>query len=155
METLPVDRAKRRKVVNKLRWAGWTLKEIGDRYGVTREWIRQITTVPASQVPRRYKWWCGDCGIEVITDRRFCVDCREARTHLSGYAYGRGCRCVECIMTNRRRAANARLRLREYVAGGVSQHPLVRHGTQYAYSTYSCRCGPCGVANNEASRNRR
>lgn len=154
-ERLPDDPAERRQIVDGLRFAGWTLQSIGDRFGLTRERIRQISSVPARLVPRdRVHYWCRSCNAEVRQGVRRCESCREAKTHgRSGSAYNRGCRCEECVQANRQRTITYKERNRIWLdADGVSQRPGLLHGTITAYGAFSCRCVPCRGAQAKANR---
>jgi hypothetical protein len=157
------DGDERRWLMNKLRQEGWTLQAVADLYGLTRERVRQITSVPAeaaldarrSQRLAELRAWqsrpCSICGQEEVGNSTtgICRLCRDSRAHLNGTRYNQGCRCDDCIEANRRRMRRRRAQMKaDFLAGRVSPP----HGRRSTYINYGCRCRECTAAHSEACR---
>lgn len=83
--------------------AGATLAQIGQKFGVTRERIRQILARLLAKAPER-KRKCRDCSNTVATPQRICQTCRaKVRIRrLNRCACGRPCYRSHCQACSRR-----------------------------------------------------
>jgi Sigma-70, region 4 len=151
---------------------GYTLREVGDAFGVTGERVRQLIKGSygkphrgrRKQEERVRKLQAAHARIlaKETTLQEEAVDLGLAPDSLAGafyelglkfapasplhgtpYRYGRGCRCEKCSKAVRQQ------RLRRY------QQEPPQHGTESAYSNWGCRCDPCRAAGSKANRRHR
>ena len=62
-----------------------TLQQIGDKYGVTREWVRQILSqegLPTAAIIEKHLIYCLNCGKETSTPKFCNLDCFSAYHHI-------------------------------------------------------------------------
>ena len=142
--------------MNSLRLQGLTLQQIGERFGLTRERVRQLTTVSSDEVRRLKRaekektllaGACSACGVDgVHINKMFCDVCDEKRKHHNGTRYNSGCRCDDCRASHAERAS--RLRVRRHAALEAKQIE-VEHGKASTYNNWGCRCDPCTTAHSK------
>jgi hypothetical protein len=147
---------------------GYTLQEVGQHYGISRERVRQIIVKRSSdrhygarkrmlmneRVRKAYEAMQNGSTMEAEAEKlglmpkslysRFLAQGMTLRPksplHGTVYRYQKGCRCDECKKGNR----VYRLRFREM------EPP--EHGSYSSYSNYHCRCDACRAAASEYNR---
>ncbi len=122
---------------------GLTFAEIGRRFGVTREWIRQVVRA-ASQPSLTHKRQRTASSYKRIA-RAVAVAARcesHKAEHGTRSKYVHGCRCEACTAAQR-----------EYMRSLKGKLPPPTHGHS-GYVNYGCRCEVCTQANSDYHRNR-
>lgn len=148
--------------------SGYTLAEVGEHYGITRERVRQIVARRSDErhygarkrmlmnekVRSAYEAMQNGSTMEVEAEKlglapktlysRF-LDLgltlrHKAPLHGTVYRYNCGCRCIECYDA-----------VKTYRLRFLTMKPPT-HGKYSSYSNYGCRCDACRAAASEYNR---
>jgi hypothetical protein len=110
---------------------GWTLKKVGEKYGVTRERVRQIIGSPS-----KYRRSKAETATELIASKR-----DEIKTLR---AAGKSLRDISL-------ATGIKVSYLSPIGDWAPKLPKpVPHGTEYGYKYYKCRCKACTAASSKS-----
>lgn len=141
--------------IKQLRWQGLTLREIGEKYGVTRERVRQILVDSAGWKATPIFDWVEELFVrETFTRAGKCQPGNRRNLpwviqhqHGTYLRYNAGCRCEPCGKAARAKVEKSLNKTAANMKPGDG-HP--KHGTAYGYRMLKCRCDLCRAAGRAA-----